>query len=99
MPVRPAHPSVDGGRSVLGNNNQSVGSSVFIDNRDIRLRLNNLKRKREIGGARHTRQITFDLRVQRQPVREILLLFFRRPWLVWNLVAVDDASAARNGAD
>ena len=52
-----------------------VGRSVFVDNREIRLRLNNLKRKREIGGARHTRQITFDLRIQRHRLAKFSFFF------------------------
>src|SRR5215470_8891103 len=99
MTVRPAHPYVDGRRSVLSNINHPVGSSVFVDNREIPLRLNNLKRKRQIGGARYTRQITFDLRIQCQPVGEVLLLFCCCPWLVRNLIPVDDASPAGNGTD
>ena len=61
------------------------------------LRLDDLKGIREIRGAWHARQVTLDLRVERHPVRLILLLLGCDRRQIRDLVAFDDAQTRRHG--
>src|SRR5262249_29317110 len=49
--------------------------------------------------ARDTRQIALDLRITFDPVLLILFSFLNRPWLIWDLAAVDNSDARRNRTD
>jgi len=71
------------------------GVDVFVkDGQLIRL-LNDLKRIRHVGNARHARQVTLRFRVQRRALVVILLLLDERLGLVRDLVALDNARTAR----
>src|SRR5262249_6777788 len=61
--------------------------------------LENLERVRHVRRARDAREIAFDLRVAREPVRLVLLLLVQCPRLVRNLLAVDDAETSPHGPD
>jgi len=76
VPVGPAHPTISWGLGWRPHVDDANGARVLIGNQDGVLRLDNLKRVREIRGAWHTRQITLDLRVQLNPIG-LILLFFR----------------------
>ena len=62
----------------------------------VLLGLDNLKGIREIGGAGHARQVTLGLRVERRPVRLILLLLGSRCRQIRDFIAFDDAQAGRH---
>ena len=49
--------------------------------------------------ARHARLEAPNLRIAIQPIGEILLLSYRRPWLIRDLIAFDDAEIRRNPAN
>src|SRR5439155_17796489 len=62
-------------------------------------RLNDLKREGHICRTRHTRHVTLDFRIQRQAVCRVFLSLLLRPWLVGDLVALDDTLPRGNCAN
>src|SRR6185503_5367856 len=70
-----------------------------IGDENLAIALDDLKRERHVGGARHPRHVALRLRVLLPPVLEVLLLLLRRPRLVGDLVALDNADAGRFGKE
>src|SRR5262249_50966294 len=102
-PVRPPHPTIDGRLSRLAHVDFATGIRVLVHDRHPFPTAadagKDLKRIRQIRGAWYTRQMTLQLRVERQPVLVVLLLFGERPRLVGDLPALHDAQPWRRGAD
>jgi hypothetical protein len=65
--------------------------------KDVALRLDDLKRERQIRGAGDARHVALDLGILGKSVGKVLLLLLGGPRLVRNGVAFDDASAAGHG--
>ena len=59
-------------------------------------RLEDLKRIRHVGRARHAGQVALDFGIGGQPVLGVLLLPGQRLRLVGNLIPLDDAQPARD---
>ena len=76
VPVGPAHPTIGRGLGRRPHVDDANCARILVGNHDVVLRLDYLKRVWKICGAWHTRQITFDLRVELRPIR-LILLFFR----------------------
>ena len=97
--VGPPHPTIAGRLRRRAHINDANRASVFVSHQNVLLRLDDLKRIREIGGTWHARQITLHLRIQLHPIRLILLLLGGRRRQIRDLIALDDAQAGRHGKD
>ena len=99
VPDRVSHIGIDRVKSDLIEMNSPFGAGVFEDHEHLHRSLNDLKLVRHVHGARHARLEAPNLRIAIQPIGEILLLSFRRPWLVRDLIAFDDAEIRRHPAN
>ncbi len=70
--------------------------NVFMNEREVRGCLKNLKRIRHVHESRHAGQEAPGFRVRGRAVSEVLLFFLRGPWLVGDDVALDDTLPCRN---
>src|SRR5436190_5603048 len=95
VPIRPAHPTLGGSLCRSLHVDDANSARVLVRNHDHVLRLDDLEGIREIGGARHTRQVTFHLWVQHHPAGLVLFLFGRRLWKIWDLIALDNTQPRR----
>ena len=96
MAVGPSHPTVRGGVFVI-HVNGAKAARILKDHHDVLRILNDLKRVRHIHGARDTRQIAFDFRIQVHPIGEVFFLLLERLGLVRNRTAFNDAKPGSNG--
>ena len=89
--VRPSHPAI--GRAGPGSPIYDVarGVRVFIGDHDGLGRLQNLKRVRHVGGARHAGQVALGFGIELQTVRVICFLDFAAAGQVGDFVAFDHA--------
>ena len=99
MPVRGAHPGIGGGLLRLAHIDQPIGGGEFVRDQNIFLRLDDLKRIRQISRARNARHVAFHFRVVLPAVRFVLLLFGEPRWRIWNLAAFHDPLTRGNRAD
>src|SRR6266516_3682023 len=97
--IRCSHPRIDSSLAPLSHIDHTVGCRIFVSDCNVVLRLNDLKRVRHVGGARHTGHVAFHFGIQFHPVRKVLLLFRCRFRFIWNLTALDDALASGDRAD
>src|SRR5438093_3583697 len=97
--IRCSHPRIDGSLAPLSHIDHTVGCRIFVSDSNVVLRLNDLKRVRHVGGARHSGHVAFHFRIQFHPVRKVLLLFRCRFRFIWNLTVLDDALASGDRAD
>ena len=98
-PARLPHPRIDGSRFQLGHADHARGARKFIADQDRRGSLDDLKWKGLVCGARHSRQITLDLRVRGHPLLEVLFLPGQRRRPIRNLVALHHAESGGHCAD
>jgi hypothetical protein len=94
--VGPSHPTFVRGLRRCPHVDDTNRVRVLVRNQNLLLGLDNLKGIRKIGRAWHTREVTLGLRVERRPVRLILLLLGSRCRQIGNLIAFDDAQAWRH---
>jgi hypothetical protein len=72
------------------------GVDVFVEEHHAVRELENLKRIRHVGDARHARQVALGLGISRHPVLVVLPLLLQRPGLIRNLVSLYDALTRRH---
>src|SRR6266436_7950421 len=85
-PVGRAHPGVSIRLGWSAHIDDTLDVSVFVGKHDVVRTLDNLKWVRQISGARYTRQVTLDLRIELYPVGLILLLFRGCRWQIRNRI-------------
>ena len=96
--IRPSHPTIRRRFLVLVHVDRADRTGKGVDHHDVLLRLEDLERRRHVVGARHTRQITFDFRVERQALFEVLFLSRGRRRLIGERAALDDPETRNHGA-
>jgi hypothetical protein len=69
---------------------------VLEQHRDSVAALNDLKREWHVHDSWHTRQETLAFRIRCHAVLVVLLLLRRGPWLIGDVVSLDDAEACRH---
>src|SRR5262245_3986003 len=99
MTVRCSHPRTDSAFCELSHIADAIRRRIFVSDRDVSLRLDNLKRKRQVRAPRNAGHETLHFWVQCQTVPVILLLLRSRFRFVWNVTTVHDALTCRHGAD
>src|SRR6266481_333772 len=77
---------------------RAIRTRILEDHHNLAGALNNLKRVRQIAGARHARQVTLRFRVAAEDVGKVRLLFLDSVGLVRDLLAFDDADPTRHSA-
>ena len=95
--VRPAHPAIGRRVDVIGHIDRPDRARIFVQEHDVLGALDDLKRERHVGGPRHAGQIAFDLRIERQLVREIRAALLQSFGPIRNLTTFDHAETARHG--
>ena len=99
MSVRRSHPRIYLRLARLAHIDDAIRSRVFIRDGNVFIGLDDLKRERHVGRARHARHITFHFRIQLPAICKVFLLFGRRFGLIRNLTALHDALAAGHRSD
>ena len=96
--VRPSHPAVSRCFRLIGHVDRPHRTRILVNEHDVLLALDDLKRVRHVGGARHPGQIALHLRIELQPVRAILVSLLERLRRIRQRPAFDDTETSRHRA-
>src|SRR5262245_43097945 len=72
LAVRPTHPTVHRGLGVPGHVDRAIATGVLVNEKDVVLALDDLKRVRHIGRSREPRHVAFRFRIRLGPSGPVL---------------------------